>query len=61
MFLDISILQKNVKASGYNLEIPDAVASSEQVNVTNVEYIPDAYEAILQFFDMMTYRKNERR
>ena len=39
---------KNVKASGYNLEIPDAVASSGQVNVTNVEYIPDAYEAILQ-------------
>ncbi len=37
-----------MKDSGYNLEIPDAVASSEQVNVTNVEYIPDAYEAILQ-------------
>jgi len=39
---------KDVKDSGYNLEIPDAIASSEEVNVINVEYIPDAYEAILQ-------------
>lgn len=39
---------KDVKDSGYNLEIPDAIASSEEVNVINVEYIPDAYEEILQ-------------
>lgn len=34
--------------SGYKLGIPDAIASSEKVDVINVEYIPDAYEAILQ-------------
>ncbi|WP_314851689.1 hypothetical protein [uncultured Solobacterium sp.] len=39
---------KDVKDSGYNLQIPDAISSSEEVNVINVEYIPDAYEAILQ-------------
>ena len=39
---------KDVKDSGYKLGIPDAIASSEEVDVINVEYIPDAYEAILQ-------------
>lgn len=39
---------KDVKDSGYKLGIPDAIASCEEVDVINVEYIPDAYEAILQ-------------
>ena len=32
----------------YALQIPDAAASSISADVTGVEFIPDAYEAILQ-------------
>ena len=34
--------------SGFEFEIPYAAASSVQVNVAGVEFVPDAYEAILQ-------------
>ena len=37
-----------VKDSGFELRIPDAAASAEPVMVTHAEFIPDAYEAILQ-------------
>ena len=36
-----------MKDSGFELQIPDAVTSSEPVEVTGVEFVPDAYEAIL--------------
>ena len=39
---------ESIIASGFELQIPDAAASSELVNVADVEFIPDAYEAILQ-------------
>ena len=39
---------ESIIASGFELQIPDAAASSEPVNVADVEFIPDAYEAILQ-------------
>ena len=39
---------EEVVDSGFALQIPDAVASSEGVPVTGVEFVPDAYEAILQ-------------
>jgi len=38
----------NVIDSGFELQIPGAVTSSEPVEVTGVEFVPDAYEAILQ-------------
>lgn len=34
--------------SGFEVQIPDAATSSEPVTVKDAEYIPDAYEAILQ-------------
>jgi hypothetical protein len=34
--------------SGFEPRIPDAATSSLPVQVTNVEFVPDAYEAILQ-------------
>ncbi len=34
--------------SGFEVQIPDAATSSEPVRVSGVEYVPDAYEAILQ-------------
>ncbi len=34
--------------SGYELNIPDAVTSSVAVSVNGAEYVPDAYEAILE-------------
>lgn len=34
--------------SGFEVQIPDAATSSESVTVKDAEYIPDAYEAILQ-------------
>ena len=34
--------------SGFQVQIPDAAVSSLPVPVTGVEFIPDAYEAILQ-------------
>ena len=34
--------------SGFAVQIPDAATSSVPVKITNVEYVPDAYEAILQ-------------
>ena len=34
--------------SGFQVNIPDAATSSLPVSVTGVEFIPDAYEAILQ-------------
>lgn len=37
-----------INVSDFELKIPDVVASTEPVNVMGVEFIPDAYEAILQ-------------
>ena len=34
--------------SDFALQIPDAAASSEPVDITGAEFVPDAYEAILQ-------------
>lgn len=34
--------------SGFAVKIPDAAASSSPVRVSGVEFVPDAYEAILQ-------------
>ena len=34
--------------SGFQVQIPDAAVSSRPVPVTGVEFVPDAYEAILQ-------------
>ena len=34
--------------SGFEVQIPDAATSSEPVTVSGVEFVPDAYEAILQ-------------
>lgn len=39
---------KAIIDSGFEVQIPDAATSAESVNVTDVEFIPDAYEAILQ-------------
>lgn len=39
---------EKIKDSGFEVQIPDAAASSVPVRVTAVEFIPDAYEAILQ-------------
>ena len=38
----------NIVDSGFELHIPDAAASSLPVTVTGIEYVQDAYEAILQ-------------
>ena len=37
-----------VSDSGFELNIPDAVASNNPVTVTDVEFVSDAYEAILE-------------
>lgn len=37
-----------VKDSGFELQIPDAVTSNVPVRVVGYEYIPDAYDAILE-------------
>ena len=37
-----------VTDSGFELQISDAVTSSIPVPVSNVEFVPDAYEAILE-------------
>ena len=37
-----------VADSGFDPQIPDAVSSSDPVDVACVEFVPDAYEAILQ-------------
>lgn len=37
-----------VTDSGFELQIPDAVTSSVPVLVSNVEFVPDAYEAIME-------------
>jgi len=39
---------ETIKDSGFEVRIPDTSASSEPVDVTGAEFIPDAYEAILQ-------------
>lgn len=38
---------KNVNDSGFQIQIPDAATSSVPVTVDSSEFIPDAYEAIL--------------
>ena len=37
-----------ISDSGFPVQIPDAAASSAPVDISGVEFIPDAYEAILQ-------------
>lgn len=39
---------EEITDSGFQVQIPDAAASSLPVPVTGVEFVPDAYEAILQ-------------
>ncbi len=39
---------ETVADSGFAVGIPDAVTSSEPVNISAVEFVPDAYEAILR-------------
>ena len=39
---------ESIVDSGFEVKIPDAATSSQPVLVTRVEFIPDAYEAILQ-------------
>ncbi|MBR6442277.1 MAG: hypothetical protein IKS46_01210 [Clostridia bacterium] len=39
---------EEITDSGFEVKIPDAAASSLPVPVTGVEFVPDAYEAILQ-------------
>lgn len=39
---------ETVTDSGFALQIPDAVTSSVPVPVSGVEFVPDAYEAILE-------------
>ena len=39
---------ESITDSGFEVQIPDAATSSEPVEVTGTEFIPDAYEAILQ-------------
>lgn len=38
---------KHIADSGFQLQIPDAAAAGEPVEVTGCEFVPDAYEAIL--------------
>ncbi len=38
----------NIIDSGYELNIPDAATSSVAVSVSGTEYVPDAYEAMLE-------------
>ena len=39
---------EEIADSGFEVQIPDAATSSLPVKVTGVEYVPDAYEAILE-------------
>ena len=39
---------ESITDSGFEVKIPDAATSSKPVQVTGVEFVPDAYEAILQ-------------
>ena len=39
---------ETISDSGFAVQIPDAAASSVPVDVSGAEFIPDAYEAILQ-------------
>ena len=39
---------EEITDSGFQVQIPDAAVSSRPVPVTGVEFVPDAYEAILQ-------------
>lgn len=39
---------ESVKDSGLSLHIPGGISSSEPVEVTGAEFVPDAYEAILE-------------
>ena len=39
---------ERITDSGFALQIPDAAASSAPVPVSGVEFVPDAYEAILE-------------
>ncbi len=39
---------ENITDSGFEVKIPDAATSSQPVPVTGAEYVPDAYEAILE-------------
>lgn len=39
---------ENIEESDFSIQIPDAVTSNIPVQVTGVEFIPDAYEAILE-------------
>lgn len=39
---------ENITDSGFEVKIPDAATSSIPVPVSGVEYVPDAYEAIIQ-------------
>ena len=47
--------------SGFQVQIPDAAVSSWPVPVTGVEFVPDAYEAILQAEKdgLIAIRRNE--
>ena len=39
---------EEITDSGFEIQIPDAATSSEPVRVSGVEFVPDAYEAILE-------------
>ncbi len=39
---------ESITDSGFQTQIPDAATSSQPVQVSNVEFVPDAYEAILR-------------
>ena len=39
---------ESITDSGYELGIPDAATSSEAVSVSGTEFVPDAYETILE-------------
>lgn len=41
-------IAESITDSGFEVRIPDAATSSLPVAVTGVEFVPDAYEAILQ-------------
>ena len=60
---------EEITESGFEVQIPDAATSSLPVKVTGMEFVPDAYEAILQAerdglvviqrYDEMTERMKE--
>lgn len=39
---------ENIEDSGFEVQIPDAATSSVPVAVDGVEFVPDAYEVILE-------------